>query len=97
MPPLRENPSADTLRKRASRARLKAADPDGYLAQQAAQARSWRAAVKARKEADAVVIPDDVDRPDYIAKVNTLRTDLNTSIAKIVSIRFLQTRAQNGY
>ena len=85
MPLLRADPSADTLRKRESRARLRAANPEDYLAKNATQAKSWRAAVKLRKEADAIVIPDGIDVSGYIDKINEHRSNLTSSIAKIVS------------
>ena len=85
MPPFRNDASDATIRKRESRARFRAAGEAAYLAQEATRAKAYRTMVKARKQADLVVIPDGVDRPEYLNKINTMRADLSEDIAKIIS------------
>ena len=85
MPPFRDDPCVATLRKRESRARFRAANEVAYLAQEATRAKAYRVLVKTRKQADLVALPDGVDVPSYMAKINEQRHDLNTSIAQIVA------------
>jgi hypothetical protein len=85
MPSTVEFPSAATLRKRLSRANMRAADAGAYLAKEATLARSYRLMVKTRKQADQILPPDGIDVPEYMQKISDCREKLCANISEIMT------------